>query len=73
LPQVPVKSWTENIRQFMLHLLIKKESEVQVWRSAQQSETHPEDISWNAYDPATGKRIDNVSEAEVRRWLEQRS
>lgn len=66
------KSWIENIRQFLIYLLIPKEPEVQVWRNFQHSEVHPEDSLWNAYDPATGKGIANVSEAEVRRWLEQR-
>jgi hypothetical protein len=70
--QATPKSWTENIRQFLIHLLIPKQPEVQVWRNSQYSEAHPEDSSWSAYNPATGKRIVNVSEAEVRRWLEQR-
>jgi hypothetical protein len=71
-PQVTAKSWTEAIRQLVIHLLIGKQPEIQVWKNFQHSAVHPEDISWSAYDPTTGKRVNNVSEAEVRRWLEQR-
>jgi hypothetical protein len=71
-PQVTAKSWTATIRQLLIHLLVGKEPAVQVWQNSQHSTVHPEDISWSAYDPTTGKRIDDVSEAEVRRWLEQR-
>ncbi|MBD2071303.1 hypothetical protein H6F93_27945 [Leptolyngbya sp. FACHB-671] len=70
--QVTTKNWAENIQQFLIHLLIGKEPEVQAWQNFQHSKAHPEDILWSAYDPATGKGIYNVSEAEVRRWLEQR-
>lgn len=43
-------------------------SEPQVWQSM--------DISghsvWSAYEPATGRAIDHVSEHEMRVWLEER-
>lgn len=69
--QVITRSWTANIQQFLIRWLIAKEPELKVWRTSSQFGAN-QDSLWSAYDPATGQRINNVSEAEVRRWLEQR-
>lgn len=47
---------------------LESSSEPNVWR------THDEvgAITWNAYDPVTGKAIYQVSASEVRAWLEER-
>ncbi|NJN56795.1 MAG: hypothetical protein HC879_04525 [Leptolyngbyaceae cyanobacterium SL_5_9] len=69
--QVMTRSWTEKLRQFLVRWLIGREPELKVWRTSSQFGAN-QDSLWSAYDPATGKGINNVSEAEVRRWIEQR-
>jgi hypothetical protein len=69
--QVVTRSWTEKIRQFLVRWLIAREPELKVWRTSSQFRVN-QDSLWSAYDPATRKGINNVSEAEVRRWIEQR-
>ncbi|NJL40333.1 MAG: hypothetical protein HC899_28995 [Leptolyngbyaceae cyanobacterium SM1_4_3] len=70
--QVMTRSWTENIRQFLIRWLVGREPELKVWRTSSQFEANSQDSLWSAYNPATGQRINNVSEAEMRRWIEQR-
>ena len=45
-----------------------KPAELQVW----QTRDNTGSIWWSAYDPATGRLIEHVSEAQIRIWLEQR-
>jgi hypothetical protein len=47
---------------------LKVSSEPQVW----QSRNATGETVWNAYNPTTGQSIDQVSEQEVRVWLEER-
>ncbi|MBD1997644.1 hypothetical protein H6G00_13570 [Leptolyngbya sp. FACHB-541] len=53
-------------RTMLAHL--KVSSEPQVW----QTRNTAGEIVWNAYNPATGQSLDQVSEQEVRAWLEER-
>ena len=43
-------------------------SELRVWQTCDQLG----EIWWSAYDPSTGRSIHQVSETDVRRWIEQR-
>ncbi|MBD2055726.1 hypothetical protein H6F88_06795 [Oculatella sp. FACHB-28] len=47
---------------------LKVSSEPQVW----QTRNTAGEIVWNAYNPTTGQSLDQVSEQEVRAWLEER-
>ena len=46
----------------------KASSEPHVW----QSRNALGEVVWNAHNPMTGQSIDQVSEQEVRAWLEER-
>ena len=43
---------------------LKTSSEPQVWQTSE--------ALWSAYDPVTGRSIDQLSTAEMRSWLEER-
>ena len=45
-----------------------KPAELRVWRTRDNKGN----IWWSAHDPATGRLIERVSEAQIRIWLEQR-
>ncbi|NJL39822.1 MAG: hypothetical protein HC899_26035 [Leptolyngbyaceae cyanobacterium SM1_4_3] len=47
---------------------LKVSSEPQVW----QTRNAAGEMVWNAYNPTTGQSIEQVSEHEVRVWLEER-
>lgn len=76
---VPVSSMNPQFEQSTLPRLLEKfwqfllgkpmaEPEVQVWHHCDQTGA----IWWNGYDPSTDQSIHEVSEAEIRRWLERR-
>jgi hypothetical protein len=70
--QVVTRSWTENIHQFLVRWLVGRKPELKVWQTSSQFEANSQDSLWSAYDPVTGQGINNISEAEMRRWIEQR-
>lgn len=39
----------------------------QVWQVLHQGKSY-----WSAYDPATGQRVNRLSEAEMRAWIDER-
>lgn len=69
-PQTRWQRFQARLRQRWHQAIARLEasSEPNVWR------THDEvgAITWNAYDPVTGKAIYQVSASEVRVWLEER-
>lgn len=69
-PQTKWQRLQARFHQMWLQAIARLESssEPNVWR------THDEvgAITWNAYDPITGKAIYQVSASEVRAWLEER-
>jgi hypothetical protein len=46
-----------------------RRDELQIWQNCDRLGQ----LRWSAYDPQTGKRINQVSETEMRAWLEQRN
>lgn len=56
-----------SVWQFLSRALVK-ETELQVWCTYDNRGR----LWWSAYDPNTGRLIKQISEAQMRVWLEQR-
>lgn len=60
-------SWLEQAAQFFVQRLMA-DAEPRVWHTC-DAEGY---IWWHAHDPVTGRSLHDVSEAEMRAWIEQR-
>jgi hypothetical protein len=60
-------NWLERAAQRFVQRLMT-DAEPQVWQTTDANGKR----WWNAHDPATGRSLYNVPEAEMRAWLEQR-
>lgn len=60
---------TTRISQFLQQLFrfLTQGDQPQVWQVLHQGKSY-----WNAYDPATGQRVNRLSEAEMRAWIDER-
>lgn len=70
-------SFGQAIRQGWSRLkgMLSASSEPRIWQSTNGHgaiATEGNQTLWNAYDPVTGRSIQNVSEAEIQAWLEAR-
>lgn len=65
--QAIAPSWLQILGNLLNGLLVLEDPEVKVWSVKRRGE-----ILWSAYDPAKHRGIQQVSETEMRQWLEQR-
>lgn len=62
--------WGQKLHQLWRNALqfLSASSEPHVWRTRDQAGQ----VYWDAYDPITEERVQSLTEAEMRAWLEDR-
>ncbi|MBW4696186.1 MAG: hypothetical protein KME27_31110 [Lyngbya sp. HA4199-MV5] len=65
--QLSLMGWVEQASQFLVERLMT-DAEPRVWYTSDADGC----LLWHAYDPVTGRSFTDVSEAEMRAWIEQR-